>query len=251
MNDPNFPANVPSFKLGRYLVTTARFKVWLEEGGGLVSKAPAVGAGKHPTLDNTGWREEYNAGLSETVELLKLKVYTDPSSTGWGCTLDYYPQSPRLPVNCIDWYLMQAFCAWDGGYAITEAQWEAATRGGEEQRKYAWGNDEPTSLDTSVMCVDGVAIWPDPSGCNSPTTPIPKDVGFSANGAGRWGTHDLQGNLVNMVLDETTANGGTPMAMPCENDCVSKPETDPGRSIARGTCFAFPQVWADPPRLAG
>jgi formylglycine-generating enzyme required for sulfatase activity len=237
MNDPALPATVPAFKLGRYLITTARFKVWMQEGGGLASKAPSEGAGAHPTLPypQSGWRPEWTSRLARTPAELAIKVYTDPSSDGWGCTLDYYPQKPNYPVDCIDYYLMNAFCAWDGGYAITETMWEYAARGGTEQRPYAWGKDAPVSLDTSVFCLSGGGTWGIDLWCTNPANPAPLNVGSSKNGRGKWGTFDLMGNLMNMTIDEAG-----PMPPSCTNDCIIRPAEPTGLAVARGIAFHYP-----------
>ncbi len=240
MNNAGLPATMPGFKLGRYLITTARFKVWMEEGGGLLAKAPAEGAGAHPTLPYpaTGWNPEWNKLLAKTNDELAVKVYKDPASEGWGCTLDYYPQSPRYPVNCIDYYLMQSYCAWDGGYAITEAMWEYAARGGSEQRTYAWGAEPPNSLDRSVYCLNGGGEWNVDLWCNNPVNPVPLDVGRASKGQGKWGTHDLMGNLLNMTVDDQ--NDISPPTS-CTNDCVSRVTPTPNRAVARGTSFVYPE----------
>lgn len=242
-NDAAFPATLPNYKLGRYLVTTARFKVWMEEGGGLQANAPAVGAGAHPSFPDSGWKAAYNDYLAVTPSDLKLKVYRDPGADGWGCTLDYYEDHPNYPTNCIDWYVMQAFCAWDGGYAITEAQWEYAAHGGSEQRTYPWGNTKSTALSTSVTCLEGGGTWGIDMWCNNPTNPVPKDVGWAKDGKGKYGTYDLVGNLMNMVRDESP-NPIAAYPMPCTNDCLpsfgSDGGTVPTRTIARGIEFGLP-----------
>lgn len=252
MNDPTLPATVPGFHLGRYLVTTARLKVWMDEGGGLQANAPPVspnpGSGAHPVAELaavTGWQSDWNPGgkacggvgcLAADASELATRVYKDPASDGPGCTLDHYPDHPNYPASCIGYYEAVAFCAWDGGYLITEAQYESALRGGTDQRQYAWGSDAPDTLDRSVHCLNGGGIWNDDLWCTNPSqNPFAQDVGYSRNGQGKYGTYDLQGNLLNITADE---QGDMPAT--CTNDCVNRPTPTPNREVARGISYAYP-----------
>ena len=58
---------------------------------------------------------------------------------------------PQQPVVAVSWFDAVAYCAWlssmTGSYyrLPTEAEWERASRGGQEGMLFQWGNDPPTS----------------------------------------------------------------------------------------------------------
>jgi formylglycine-generating enzyme required for sulfatase activity len=52
------------------------------------------------------------------------------------------------PVVHVSWNDAQAYCGWTGRALPTEAQWECASRGGQESQRYPWGN----ALDSPNHC---------------------------------------------------------------------------------------------------
>ncbi len=94
------------------------------------------------------------------------------------------------PINCASWYLAFAFCAWDEGRLPTEAEWNYAAVGGNEQRAYPWGDEAPSQE---------LAVY----GCDTTMTvcPIPSVGSKSPAGDGKWGQADLAGSLFEWVLD--------------------------------------------------
>jgi len=50
---------------------------------------------------------------------------------------------PNQPVTGISWYEARAFAHYSGKELPTEAQWEYAAKGVDNNRMYPWGNDEP------------------------------------------------------------------------------------------------------------
>jgi hypothetical protein len=78
------------------------------------------------------------------------------------------------PVNCVDWYQANAYCAFRGARLPSEVEWEYAARGGDEYLKYPWGQAHP----------DGKTCWKTNSTCKVKT--------FAA---GAFGLYDISGNL--------------------------------------------------------
>jgi formylglycine-generating enzyme required for sulfatase activity len=177
---PTSAATVSSFRLDKYEVTVSRFRRFVEAYPGLRTE----GAGAHPLIPGSGWQVAWNLVLPADVNWLKTSLALC-SASAW--TDEPGPNENR-PINCINWLEAFAFCAWDDARLPTEAEWEYAACGGDEQRTYPWG-----STWDGARVVYGCA-WPCPLDDLSPVGSLPL-------GAGKWGHLDLAGSLFEWVLD--------------------------------------------------
>jgi formylglycine-generating enzyme required for sulfatase activity len=206
-DDPSFPATIGDYWLDTYEITVGRFRAFVD---GYPSSLPPDGAGKNPrNPDDVGWRSTWIASPGMPAD-------RDALSAALACTKATWTDAPgsaeTLPINCLTWLEAYAFCIWDGGRLPTEAEWNFAAAGGDEQRRYPWG---AATVDSSYA-VFGV---PDPAvvGTRSP------------KGDGRWGQADLVGNLWEFLFDRTGA-----YILSCDN-CGPTDLSSP--RMSRGGCF--------------
>ena len=91
----------------------------------------------------------------------------------------------NFPVVNISWQDAADYCAFAKKRLPTEAEWERAGRGAEDNRRYPWGNGSPKSV-------------------NINTTQIPGDterVNIYAKGLSPYGAADMLGNVSEWVSD--------------------------------------------------
>jgi formylglycine-generating enzyme len=188
-NDPEFPATVSSFRLDRFEVTVGRFRKFVAAYPG---SKPKAGDGAHPLIAGSGWDAAWDAKLPVARPALIAEVKCDSTSQTW---TDAASANENLPMNCLSWYAALAFCAWDGGRLPTEAEWNYAAAGGDEQRTYPWGPTAPDAAHAVFYCtgdgsVQGSCAFAD----------ILK-VGSKPAGDGKWGQADLGGSMWEWNLD--------------------------------------------------
>jgi len=229
--DMSAPATVSAFRLDTYEVTVARFRQFVNAGMGTQANPPASGAGAHAKIAGSGWDASWNAMLASDTASLVLLVKCDPELQTW---TDAPAGNERRPMNCITWYEAMAFCIWDGGYLPTEAEWNYAAAGGDEQRAYPWSSP-PSSLvnDCSYanyfdLAAGHFCAGPQTGMMSGAIDPVGNE---SPMGDGRWGQADLGGNVWEWVLD---AYGAT-YQVPC-TDCASLAPAAPER-VFRGGDF--------------
>ncbi len=222
--DDRHPASLSTYRLDRFEVTVSRFRAFVDAGGGTGVSPPAAGAGGQPRTPESGWQAAWDAELPADRTALDSALDCGPRAT-WtpapGANED-------RPISCLSWYEAFAFCAWDGGWLPTEAQWHYAASGGgydyssaapgpvDGQRVFPWSSPPISKLiDPSYAAIDG----------QSPLVPVGS---FSPKGDARWGQADMVGNVLEWVLD------WWPSSMtPCV-DCAELDKSPTGKRIARG-----------------
>jgi cysteine-rich repeat protein len=215
---PQHGANVNAYVLDKYEITVGRFRNFV----GAYAGPPAAGAGAHPTAPNTGWQTAWNTYMPANSSALRTNI----TCTGTAFTTNPGPNE-QLPMNCVNWYEAFAFCVWDGGRLPTEAEWEFAAAGGNENRVYPWGADPPTASHAVYNC---------PATCTGGLANM-LPVGSKAAGAGRLGERDLSGSVREWVFDYYAAY--------TTSLCSNCAQTTPGAGyrVLRGG------GWRDPPKL--
>lgn len=221
----SYSAAISPFVFDRFEVTVGRFRKFVEAGKGVRTNPPANGAGSRRLnmLDaQGGWETAWNADLEANTTALTLALKCDQTLQSW---TDSPSTNEDLPINCVTWYEAFAFCAWDGGFLPTEAEWNFAATGGDEQRAYPWSTPPgSTGIDCSYAnynqngtpCVNETAVMLNRSGSESP------------KGDSKWGQADLAGSVWEWTLDWHAA-----LTTPCV-DCANL-LTATGRSIRGGS----------------
>jgi formylglycine-generating enzyme required for sulfatase activity len=121
-----------------------------------------------------------------------------------------HPERGEHPINCVDWDMAAAYCAWAKKRLPTEAEWEFAARG-PDGRRYPWGDEPPDKTRMNAcgkeclawgakvgvdMGVHGKGMYPDDDGF-----PATAPVGSFPEGKSRYGLFDVVGNVWEWTSD--------------------------------------------------
>jgi formylglycine-generating enzyme required for sulfatase activity len=201
--DMTNPATLSDFRLDTYEITVGRFRQFVDAGMGTQASPPATGAGArmlNGLANEGGWDSSWTASLpADTAALVAAIKCMQPTYQTW---TDAAGANEALPMNCITWFEAFAFCAWDGGFLPTEAEWNYAAAGGNEQRAYPWST--PASSLTLDCSYANYCLAINRVGSESP------------KGDGMWGHADLAGNLWEWTLDWHQG----PFRLPSCADCA-------------------------------
>lgn len=96
------------------------------------------------------------------------------------------PYNANHPVVGVTWFQAREYCSYIQSRLPTEAEWEAAARGG-NSKIFPWGGDKPNC---------NYLIF---SGCLQPAEPY--DIGSFINGISDFGLLDMAGNVFEWVED--------------------------------------------------
>jgi formylglycine-generating enzyme required for sulfatase activity len=214
-NNASYPATVSSFRLDKYEVTVGRFRKFVASGNGTQASPPAGGDGAHPNLAGSGWDASWSGALAADTATLLVNLKSFASCGSYATWTDGAGANESRPINCVSWFEAFAFCAWDGGFLPSEAEWNYAAAGGGEQRIYPWSNP-PSS--TNIGCSLANYFVDNPAGSYCAAGPMGNtiDVGSDPSGDGKWGQSDLAGNVSEWTLDWY----GSPYSNPC-TDCAA------------------------------
>lgn len=227
-------ATISTFRLDKYEVTVGRFRAFVDSNEGTQEHPPPTGAGAHPGIPGSGWEISWVQSLPANRAAFLTHLNCSPSPLTLPSTWTDTPgDNEDLPISCLTWYDAVAFCAWDGGYLPTEAEWNYAAAGGNEQRVYPWSSPPAsTILDASHASYDCIEDGMPSCGYGDILL-----VGSRPQGDGRWGQSDLAGNVMEWTLD-----WGEQYPVPCTDCAYLGPHPNGEREIRGGNWTTYTLV---------
>lgn len=220
---PEHAVTVDSFSLDTFEVTVARFRNFVSAFDGT---PPVAGAGAHPQIAFSGWQSKWNDNLPSSRVALTSNLKCALDDETW---TDSPGLNEQAAINCVSWFEAFAFCAWDGGYLPTEAEWEYAAAGGAENRMFPWGSANPA---------EQVNLANDAYNGNRPTIAVGSE---HPQGDGKWGHRDLAGGMAEWALDMYNSTWYSSGGSSCDN-CAN---LNAGAArVARGGSWVGSYPWA-------
>ena len=126
------------------------------------------------------------AGVCKNSDSQKMfQIFSDNEKCNLGA-----PGKKDHPMNCVSWKGANTYCKWIGKKLPSEAQWEKAAKG-TQNNVYPWGNKPTPSC--SIAIVKNTT-----AGCDFDST-FP--IGSKENGKSYYGVYDMAGNVSEFVSD--------------------------------------------------
>jgi len=184
---------VESFEIGKYEVTVAQFRKFVEATG---YKTTAETKGR-----STGYMWTKGGLVCEWFEGLTWR------NNSWGLKEQAQDDCPVVHVSRED---ARAFCKWIGGRLPTDAEWEHAARGGLAGKLYIWGDEFPPPKGAGNFA-DATAARKYPSlygvidGYDDGFADTAPVGSFKPNG---YGLSDMAGNVLEWIEDRNNGCRG-------------------------------------------
>jgi len=187
---PRRAVRLKAFGIETETVTNARFDAFVAATG-YVTEA-----------ERFGWSFVFQIFLDENLSA------PAPVETPWWRKIDgacwRAPEGPGSsvadrrdhPVTHVSWNDAVAFANWCGGRLPTEAEWEHAARGGADDRRFPWGDEEPT--DSTILCNIWQGRFPDMNIAADGYTGTAPARSFAPNPAGLF---NMAGNVWEWCAD--------------------------------------------------
>lgn len=163
-------------------------------------------SGAKPAID---WSMYGSANEGCGVSGYGARTYWQPNGT-FGENNGYSKADlDKKALNCVSYYMLQAFCAWDGGRLPTQAELDASW--GAET--YPWGETVPFYANfNGAVVTNGPKDLANYGNSAGAVYTVPPTVGVDMsnrvsipgafpNGAGPYGHADLVGNVINLTGD--------------------------------------------------
>jgi formylglycine-generating enzyme required for sulfatase activity len=248
-------ATVSGFRLDKYLVTVGRFRQFVSAWNGGSGYTPPAGSGKHTHLYGgnglaaigggyePGWVASDDSNIAPTSTNLAMGGGPADEAT-WTASVG---SQENLPINGVNWWEAYAFCIWDGGFLPSEAEWEFAAAGGNQQRQYPWGSTVPGTACPGSGCQYVIynCDYPNGSGtCSGAANIAP--VGTATLGAGLFGQLDLLGDLAQWNLDWFVADLGVE-CIDCAGLTVTSGRVQQGAYFRAMVVVSTPDIFYDTP----